>query len=172
MGARIQAGLVIVIATGVAGLLGGCSASSPSVTKTVTSTVAATATPTMTVTSTVTATPTKTTTASPPPSDVTQVAPESCGPVLHREDGNFGNAICPDGHPNAQAVDLFRQGGSLTIDLDPNASPKQVTAALCHDNTAFGLTNPIRITLYGVASALNQWHFTQTILDPIGRVHC
>jgi hypothetical protein len=120
---------------------------------------------------TVTSTITRTVTASPV-SGSSQVVPESCGPLLYGADGNFGNAICKDGRPNVQAVDLFRQGHSLTIDLDPNATPFQVSAALCHDNTASGLTNPLRQTLYNVASALNRWHFAIDILDRNGGINC
>jgi hypothetical protein len=101
-----------------------------------------------------------------------QVTPESCGPLQNGLDGDFGNGVCKDGKPNAQAVDLFRQDGALTIDLDPNATSNQVAAAICYDNTKVGLTNPLRTTLYQVATALNRWRFAQAILDETGGIKC
>jgi len=109
---------------------------------------------------------TQTVTAAPSGPAVGQVAPHDCGPLLQGDDGDFGNAICKDGHPNSAAVDELRHDGYLTIDLDPYATEQQVQAALCVD--AATLTKPIRETLYSVAAALNRWHFVDPILDNSG----
>jgi hypothetical protein len=143
----------------VAALLAGCTT-----TKTVAGpTTTQTATTTTAVTATITATVTATRSAAPPGG---QIAPESCGPLLHGGDGNIGNTICPDGHANVAAVDFLRDAGYVTIDLDPAATSQQVYAALCTDNRT--LTNPIRLTLYNTAVALNGWKFPTDILDSTG----
>ena len=93
------------------------------------------------------------------------LAPEVCGSLIHDEDGNLGNTICPDGHPNVEAIDSYRSAGFVTIDLDPGATAQQVHEALCTDQNR-GLTNPIRATLLMTATALNGWVFTTPILGP------
>jgi hypothetical protein len=97
-----------------------------------------------------------------------QQEPQACARLTIGPDGNFGPAICPDGHPNSAAVDKLRDAGYVTIDLDPNATPSQVTAALCADNAT--LTNPLRLTLYRTAAALNRWNFAIDVVDSIGEL--
>jgi hypothetical protein len=109
---------------------------------------------------------TATKTVSPPDA---QVEPETCGKILYGGDGNIGNAVCRDGRPNVAAVDLFRNANYVTIDLDPSATPQQVLAALCVDNLS--LTNPLRLTLYNTANALNRWNFASPPVDADGTLN-
>jgi hypothetical protein len=78
-------------------------------------------------------------------------------------DGSPSPTTCADGHPNVHAVEMFRSDGRLTIDLDPAATPQQVTAALCIDFVDTGITE----ALYETARALNRWTFA---LDPVASV--
>lgn len=64
----------------------------------------------------------------------THVRPsEDCGPLTFGVDGTFAPLTCPDGNPNVHAIDLYRSYGALAIDLGPDASPGQVSRALCAD---------------------------------------
>jgi hypothetical protein len=91
------------------------------------------------------------------------VTPESCGALNYGADGSAGPITCPDGRPNAAAVTYYEKGGFKLLGLGANASPVDVTNAICADLRGNVTTNVIEQEVYNLMAAGMDWHFG---LDP------
>ena len=89
------------------------------------------------------------------------MALEDCGALSYGADGNAGPVTCPDGRPNAAADRYFRgiQPTLAVLRLGPEASPTDVTDAICTDLRSGHTTNPIEQSAYDLALAEQDWHF-------------
>lgn len=83
--------------------------------------------------------------------------PENCAQLSFGADGNISPAVCPDGHPNLQAILYFAKQSSKLLSLGRYATPSQVETAACQD-MAVG-TIPITTTEAQLAWAENNWSF-------------
>jgi hypothetical protein len=88
---------------------------------------------------------------------------EACAQLTRGADGDASPTVCPDGRANVHAVDMYRDWGSLTINLGPVATADEVGLTLCLDYK----TGPITRELYATARALNGWNFA---VDPLGAI--
>lgn len=74
--------------------------------------------------------------------------------------------MCPDGKPNALAIQKFRDEGSIVVDLDPGATAEQITKAMCADQkNGVAFSGPSSSDLYTLAKAINGWTFAA--FDPV-----
>lgn len=73
-------------------------------------------------------------------------------------DGNAGPTTCSHGRLNSLAWNYFAKGNPLVMALGPDATPDEITIAMCAD-LAHGSTIPIETSAYDLAALYDGWSF-------------
>ncbi len=104
-----------------------------------------------------------------PLASVPPVSRECASGLVLAEDGNAGPLTCKDGGVNVGAWDYYASLKPLLMELTRNATPQQVTSAIC---TPESLTAVMKDSTFQLAEAYYGWHFgEQFLLDRLYGLH-
>ena len=92
------------------------------------------------------------------------VQPESCGALNFAADGSAGPVTCPDGRPNLAADRYYRQLHLKVLNLGADASPGDVSVAICQDFATKNTDGGIEASAAELAQAEENWHF---VISPV-----
>jgi hypothetical protein len=74
-------------------------------------------------------------------------------------DGSVGPVTCPDGRPNAGVVAFYGKDHLKVMSLGPDASPTDVSNAICSDLRNMETTGVIEQDAYHLMAAMMDWKF-------------
>lgn len=92
------------------------------------------------------------------------VQPESCGTLVTGVDGSGAPITCRDGRPSLAADRYFRQWHFTVLSLGPDASLKQVEAAMCYDVKHGAADVPMAADAALLARAEQGWPYSPNLL--------